>query len=83
MDFHFHAAAIRVKFVPFLEHGIEVRALFTVVFDIPQFSQREFSLRIVQILEFEISTVSSIKEGILIPLTIISILYSLIRYFAT
>lgn len=80
MDFHFHAAAIRVKFVPFLEHGIEVRALFTVVFDIPQFSQREFSLRIVQILEFEIST---FKEGILIPLTIISILYSLIRYFAT
>lgn len=80
MDFHFHAAATRVKFVPFLEHGIEVRALFTVVFDIPQFSQREFSLRIVQILEFEIST---FKEGILIPLTIISILYSLIRYFAT
>lgn len=80
MDFHFHAATIRVKFVPFLEHGIEVRALFTVVFDIPQFSQREFSLRIVQILEFEIST---FKEGILIPLTIISILYSLIRYFAT
>ena len=80
MDFHFHAAATRVKFVSFLEHGIEVRALFTVVFDIPQFSQREFSLRIVQILEFEIST---FKEGILIPLTIISILYSLIRYFAT